>query len=62
MSVLIGVDMWKYMWKLEFIKYMIRKLGKDIITSVGIKCDNFEKLKEMDCMIPEIHEKMWKEN
>jgi hypothetical protein len=41
----------------EFVEYMIRKLGKDIITSLGIKCDNFEKLKEMDCMIPEMYEK-----
>jgi hypothetical protein len=46
----------------EFVEYMIGKLGKDIITCVGMKCDNFEKVKEMDRMIPEIHEKMWKEN
>jgi hypothetical protein len=44
----------------EFVEYMMEKLGKDIIKSVGIKCDNFEKLKEMDYMIPEMYEKMWK--
>jgi hypothetical protein len=44
-----------------FVEYMIRKLGKDIITYVGTRCDNFEKLKEKDCMIPEMYEKMWKE-
>jgi hypothetical protein len=27
----------------------------------GTKCDNFEKLKEMNVMIPKIHEKMWEE-
>jgi hypothetical protein len=38
---------------------MIRKLRKDIITCVGTKCDNFEKLKEMNVIILEIYEKMW---
>jgi hypothetical protein len=44
-----------------FVEYMFRKLGKDIIVCVGIKCDNFEKLKKMNVMIFEIYEKMWKE-
>jgi hypothetical protein len=37
---------------------MFRKLGKDIIACVGIYSDCFEELKEMNVMIPEIHEKM----
>jgi hypothetical protein len=45
----------------NFIEYMFRKLGKDIISSVGIHCDCFEELKEMNVMIPEIHEKMLEE-
>jgi hypothetical protein len=36
---------------------MFKKLGKDIIACVGICCDCFEKLKEVNVMIPEIHEK-----
>jgi hypothetical protein len=40
---------------------MFKKLGKDIIACVGIHCDCFEKLKKMNVMIPEIHEKMWEE-
>jgi hypothetical protein len=43
------------------IEYMFRKLGKDIIVCVGTSCDNFEKLKKMNVMIPEIFEKMWEE-
>jgi hypothetical protein len=44
-----------------FVGDMFRKLGKDIIACVGLYCINFEKLKEMNVMIPEIHEKMWVE-
>jgi hypothetical protein len=44
-----------------FIEYMFRKLGKDIIACLGLYCINFKKLKEMNVMIPEIHEKMWVE-
>jgi hypothetical protein len=28
---------------------------------IGIECESFEELKEMNVMIPEIHEKMWTE-
>jgi hypothetical protein len=45
----------------EFVEYMMEILGKDIIAFVGARCDNFEKLKELNIMIPEIYEKMWKE-
>jgi hypothetical protein len=45
----------------NFVEYMFRKLGKDLITFVGICCDLFDDLKEMNVMIPEIHEKMWEE-
>jgi hypothetical protein len=44
-----------------FIEDMFRKLGKDIIAYVGLYCINFKKLKKMNVMIPEIHEKMWEE-
>jgi hypothetical protein len=44
-----------------FVEYMFRKLGKDIITCVGTKCESFEELKKMNVMIPEMHEKMWEE-
>jgi hypothetical protein len=37
---------------------MLRKLGKDIISCIGIKCDSFEELKKMNVMIPKVHEKM----
>jgi hypothetical protein len=40
---------------------MFRKLGKDIIACVEIECNSFKKLKEMNVIIPEIHEKMWTE-
>jgi hypothetical protein len=40
---------------------MFRKFGKDIIAYVGICCDAFEVLKEMNVMISEMHEKMWEE-
>jgi hypothetical protein len=43
----------------NFVEYMFRKSGKDIITCVGIECPSFEKLKKMNVMIPEIYEKMW---
>jgi hypothetical protein len=43
------------------IEYMFRKLGKDIIACVCTKCDNFEKLKKMNVMIPKIYEKMLEE-
>jgi hypothetical protein len=43
------------------IKNMFRKLGKDIIACVGRCCNGFEELKEMNVIIPEIHEKMWEE-
>jgi hypothetical protein len=46
----------------EFVEYMMEKLGKDMIIYVGTRCDNFEKLKELNTMIPEIYEKMWEEN
>jgi hypothetical protein len=45
----------------NFVEYMFRKLGKDIIACVGIRCGSFEKLKEMNVMIPEMHEMMWEE-
>jgi hypothetical protein len=41
-----------------FVEYMFRNLGKNIIVCVGTKCDNFDKLKKMNVMIPEIHKKM----
>jgi hypothetical protein len=44
-----------------FVEYMFRKLGKDVITYVGISIGYFQDLKEMNVMIPEIHEKMWEE-
>jgi hypothetical protein len=44
-----------------FLKYIYRNLGKDIITCFGTRRDNFEKLKKMNVMIPEIYEKMWEE-
>jgi hypothetical protein len=44
-----------------FVEYMMEILGKDMITYVGTRCDNFEKLKELNVMIPEIYEKMWEE-
>jgi hypothetical protein len=44
-----------------FVEDMFRKLGKDIIACVGLYCVNFKKLKEMNVMISEIHEKMWVE-
>jgi hypothetical protein len=40
---------------------MFRKLGKDVITYVGIGVGYFQDLKEMNVMIPEVHEKMWEE-
>jgi hypothetical protein len=45
----------------NFVEYMFRKLGKDIIVCVGIECCSFEEVKKMNVMIPEIHEKMWTE-
>jgi hypothetical protein len=45
-----------------FVEYMIEKLGKDMITCVGARCDEFKKLKELNVMISEIYEKMWEEN
>jgi hypothetical protein len=44
-----------------FVEYMFRKLGKDVIAYVGICCDGFDELKEMNVMIPEMHEKIWEE-
>jgi hypothetical protein len=38
----------------NFIDYMFRKLGKNVIACVGIECPSFEKLKKMNVMIPEI--------
>jgi hypothetical protein len=43
----------------NFVEYMFRMLGKDVITSVGIHVDYFQDLKEMNVMIPEVYEKMW---
>jgi hypothetical protein len=40
---------------------MFRKLGKDVIACLRIYCEWFGELKEMNVMIPEIHEKMWEE-
>jgi hypothetical protein len=45
----------------NFVEYTFRKLGKDVITYVGICCGYFEDLKKMNVMIPKIKEKMWKE-
>jgi hypothetical protein len=43
----------------NFVEYMFRALGKDVIASVGIRVGFFDDLKEMNVMIPEIYEKMW---
>jgi hypothetical protein len=43
----------------NFVEYMFRMLGKDVIASVGIRICFFEDLKEMNVMIPEVYEKMW---
>jgi hypothetical protein len=43
----------------DFVEYMFRKLGKDAIPCVGICCDAFEEVKEMNVMIPKMYEKMW---
>jgi hypothetical protein len=40
----------------NFVEYMFRKLGKDIIACVTIECPGFENLKKINVMIPEIHE------
>jgi hypothetical protein len=40
---------------------MFRNLGNDIIACVRFDCPNFEKLKMMNVMIPEIYERMWTE-
>jgi hypothetical protein len=45
----------------SFVEYVFRNLGKDIIACVGFDCPNFEKLKEMNVIIPEIYERMWTE-
>jgi hypothetical protein len=45
----------------NFVEYMFRKLGKDIIACVVNLLFGFEELKEMNVMIPEIYEKMWEE-
>jgi hypothetical protein len=45
----------------NFVEYIFRKLGKDIIACIGIKYDGFEELKKINVMIPEIHKKMWEE-
>jgi hypothetical protein len=39
----------------NFVEYVFRNLGKDIIVCVGFDCPNFEKLKMMNVMIPEIY-------
>jgi hypothetical protein len=44
-----------------FVECMFRMLEKDVIAYVGIYIGNFESLKEMNVMIPEIKEKMWEE-
>jgi hypothetical protein len=43
----------------NFVEYMFRMFGKDVITSVGIRIGFFQDLKEMNVMIPEVYEKMW---
>jgi hypothetical protein len=43
----------------NFVEYMFRKFGKNVITHVGICIGYFQDLKEMNVMIPEIREKMW---
>jgi hypothetical protein len=43
----------------NFVGYMFRVLGKDVIAYVGIRVGYFEDLKEMNVMIPEVYEKMW---
>jgi hypothetical protein len=40
---------------------MLRKMEKEVIACVGIYCNSFDELKEMNVMIPEVHEKMWDE-
>jgi hypothetical protein len=45
----------------NFVEYMFRMLGKDVIESVGIRIGFFQDLKEMNVMIPEVYEKMWEE-
>jgi hypothetical protein len=45
----------------NFLEYMFRKLGKDVIACVAIYCEWFGELKEMNVMIPAIHEKMLEE-
>jgi hypothetical protein len=45
----------------DFVEYIFRILGKVVIAYVGIVCDWFEELKEINVMIPEIKEKMWEE-
>jgi hypothetical protein len=42
----------------DFVEYIFRMLGKEVIAYVGIVCDLFEELKEMNVMISEIKEKM----
>jgi hypothetical protein len=43
----------------DFVEYMFRKLGKDVIAYVGISIGYFDDLKEMNVVISEIKEKMW---
>jgi hypothetical protein len=42
----------------NFVEYMFRMFGKDVIAFVGIRIGYFEDLKEINVMIPEIYEKM----
>jgi hypothetical protein len=46
----------------NFVEYMFRVLGKDVIAYVGIRVGFFEDLKEMNVMIPEVYEKRWMES
>jgi hypothetical protein len=42
----------------NFVEYMFRMLGKDVIASAGIRVGYFQDLKEMNVMILEVYEKM----
>jgi hypothetical protein len=44
-----------------FVEYMFRVLEKDIIKDVGVDCEEYKEVKEMNAMIPEMYEKMWTE-
>jgi hypothetical protein len=41
-----------------FVENTFRKVGKNIIKDVGVDCEKYKELKEMNVMIPEMYEKM----